>query len=127
MKKRLHLLRVWLALGFIGCAVLVYVCLIPNVPQVMQVPHRDKIEHFLAYLVLGTWFAGILPRRRLLVFAGLLALGVAIEWAQSLTASRSAEVLDVVADVAGTVVGMGLARLGAMRWLEYIDRNVLTK
>ena len=127
MSKHLRLLRFWLALGFFGCAVLLYACLMPSPPQVVHVPHYDKIVHFLAYVVLGAWFAEILPRRLLLVFTGLLTLGVGIEWAQSLTAYRSAEVMDVVADVAGTVVGIGLARIGAMRWLEYLDQNVLTK
>lgn len=127
MSRHLRLLRVWLVLGFIGCALLLYACLMPSPPQLVHVPHYDKIVHFLAYLVLGAWFAEILPRRLLWVFAGLVALGILIELLQSLTAYRSADVLDVAADVAGTVLGIGLARIGAMRWLEYIDQYVLTK
>lgn len=127
MSMRMRWMRVWLALGFVGCGVLLYACLMPHPPQVGSIPHFDKLEHFLAYVVLGAWFAEILSDRRWWVFIGLTVFGLLIEVAQSMTTYRSPNVWDLVADVSGIVAGMTLAWLGAMRWLDYIDRHALPK
>ncbi|GAB3682912.1 VanZ family protein [Salinisphaera aquimarina] len=125
--RELALLRFWLSVGFLGCGIVLYGCLMPSPPQVLSGTYADKIEHFGAYAVLGTWFAGILAPHYLRVFLGLLAFGVLIEILQGLTGYRDAQVGDAVADGLGAMVGIGLARLGAMRWLGYIDRRVEAK
>lgn len=124
---QLALLRLWLSVGVVGCAVLFYICVMPSPPKVVDMANADKIEHFMAYLVLGTWFGGILAPHYLKVFLGLLAFGVFIEIVQGLTGYRDAQFGDAVADGAGALAGVALARLGAMRWLGYIDRRVAAK
>lgn len=124
--RDLELLRFWMSVGLLGCAALFYMCLVPSPPTV-GFPYIDKIEHFVAYLVLGTWFAGILAPRYGRVFFGLLAFGIFIEIVQAVSGWRDGEIGDVVADGLGVAAGIGLAYLGAMDWLGYIDRRVAAK
>lgn len=126
MSTRLHLLPLWLCMGLFGCVVLTYACLMPHPPQV-GISYFDKVEHFLAYLILAAWFAEVLPTRPWQVFTGLVLFGLLIEVAQSMTGYRHPNVMDLVADTVGVVAGMLLARLGAMRWLDYIDCHVPSK
>lgn len=122
-KRQYALIRLWLSIGLLGCGALFVMCLVPNPPSA-NVAHADKIEHFIAYLLLGTWFAGILPTRWLSVFIGLAALGGAIELVQIASGYRDGEWGDFLADCLGAAAGIGLARLGAMNWLRYIDARV---
>lgn len=117
------LIRLWLSIGLLGCGLLFVMCLVPNPPSA-NVANVDKIEHFIAYLLLGTWFAGILPARWLSVFVSLAALGAAIELVQAWSGYRDGEWGDFLADCLGAAAGIGLARLGAMNWLRYIDARV---
>ncbi|MEM8984292.1 MAG: VanZ family protein [Pseudomonadota bacterium] len=85
----------------------------------------DKASHALAFFVLTVWFSALTPRRRLLQLAlAMLVFGIAIEVAQSFTATRQADVLDVVADVIGIAAGAGLAWLGLRRWALWAERIV---
>lgn len=124
MSRRLRFTRLWLGIGLIGCAVLAYASLMPDPPQPSAVPYYDKLAHMLAYGVLGAWFGGVLPSHYGRIFIGLAAYGLVLELVQSLTGYRSGEMLDMAADVAGIIAGLVLARLGMMRWLDYIDGHV---
>lgn len=72
-------------------------------------PYEDKVKHALAFAALALlgWRAGY--REALHLGAGLLALGGAIEVAQSFTPWRSAEWADLLADAIGVAVGLWLA------------------
>lgn len=124
-QQQYALLRVWLSVGFFGCGLLFFMCLVPNPPS-PNVAHADKFEHYLAYVLLGTWFAGILAPRWFTVFIGLVAFGGAIELVQSWSGYRDGEWADLLADSLGILTGIALARLGAMNWLRYIDGRVAT-
>lgn len=117
------LMRLWLSIGLLGCGLLFVMCLVPNPPSA-NVAYADKIEHFIAYLLLGTWFGGILAPRWLPVLLGLAALGGAIELVQAWSGYRDGEWGDLLADCLGAGTGIALARLGAMNWLRYIDARV---
>lgn len=127
MSDRLRLIWLWLSIGFVGCAVLLYACLMPSPPQPQGIHLYDKMIHCLSFLVLSVWFAGVLNGRYLRVFIGLAAFGAAIELIQSVTAYRNGDILDLVADTVGVVAGLGLARLGVMQWLDVVDRYVVSK
>ncbi len=76
-------------------------------------PQADKLHHvwFFALLWLLGARAGLGPRRALGLL--LLGYGVGMEAAQSLTATRSASAVDVLADTAGIALGWMLgARSG---------------
>lgn len=68
------------------------------------------LEHFLAYSTLGfigaAGFADF--RSRMLVGAGLVLLGLGLEFAQMFVPRRTASLVDGGMDIAGTIVGMTL-------------------
>lgn len=77
-------------------------------------PGADKLVHAGLYGVLGLLLARAVgaaaPRRTLgRVMLGVLAFASLDEWHQRFIPGRSAEVLDVVADVAGAAAGLAAA------------------
>lgn len=88
----------------------------------------DKLAHFVIFLVLTVWFSGQYSLRSWWRMAlGLLIFGVAIELCQRLTSSRSAEWLDLVADVFGIAVGLAIARAGAGGWSLRMEHWLLSR
>ena len=71
----------------------------------------DKVEHVIAYVLLGLLGAVSSERGVMRVILGLLVFGSAIEMLQTFSPSRSPDPLDVVADAAGAAFGCGLAIL----------------
>lgn len=104
---RLH--GAWLGLGWLGVGGVVVLSLIPSPPT--GVEHGDKLGHAGSYALLMWWFAQAWLRRdtRTLTAAGLLALGIALEFAQALTGYRSFSVADMAADGLGVALGWLLA------------------
>lgn len=88
--------------------VVIVVCLIP--PPELNLPQNgDKVEHLLAYFILSASAVQLFGSRRALcwVAAGLVAMGVGIEWAQgALTTTRMADPMDAVANASGVLIGM---------------------
>lgn len=121
----------WLALWILGIALVTAGSLMParGIPVPMA-DGSDKVLHFSAYFVLAGWAGGLFRRRRALLLsaAGLLALGCAIEWAQSaLTASRSADPLDLLANGLGVLCGMLLIVWMFPQVLQKLERRVLRR
>lgn len=119
----LRLRWLWLALGCLMMGVILYVCLIPQVPG-PDFPGVDKVEHLLAWGGLGAWFASLIERRGFLRLGiVLVVLGVGIEFAQELMAlGRQGDWRDVVANTLGVVAGIGSVRLGGESWLARIEK-----
>jgi VanZ family protein len=77
----------------------------------------DKWLHLLTFLFLSLWFTGQYSRSaywRLVL--GLTAFGVLIELGQGMIPYRSAEWLDLVADVGGIGIGLIIAIAGLGGW-----------
>ncbi|WP_372973470.1 VanZ family protein [Muriicola sp.] len=83
----------------------------------LEIPYFDKIVHFTFYFIagaLGSLFLHSLQRgakadsRRLLKFLlGLIGYGILIEVLQdSVTTYRSAELLDILANSVGAIIGI---------------------
>lgn len=68
------------------------------------------LEHFLAYSTLGFMGAAGFAdyRSRMLIGAGLILLGIGLEFAQMFVPRRTASLVDGGMDIAGTIVGMAL-------------------
>ncbi|HUG72834.1 MAG TPA: VanZ family protein [Steroidobacteraceae bacterium] len=119
--------RLWFCLGLGIAVAIAVVCLMPgrNIPQFRLV--SDKVEHALAFAMLAFWFGSILVRRDLLWLAlALVAFGGLIEVAQGLMGlGRHADLLDLVADTVGVVVGLLLALTPLGRWAGFIERMFL--
>lgn len=98
--------RLWLAIGWLIVAVIVYFSLAPQVPDI-GIEDGDKLEHLLAYASLMAWWSQLYissPSRRKLGLA-CLALGAAMELAQGLTPARSPDLLDLLANATGILLG----------------------
>ena len=103
--------RLWLSLWWLAVVVVFVVCLVPAPDLPLMPPGGDKIEHFLAYFLLAASAVQIYqgPRALWRVAIGLVALGVAVEFAQgAFTATRSMDAWDVVADTLGVAAGFAI-------------------
>ena len=84
----------------------------------------DKLQHLVGYAVLAGYAVLLFARFRLraVAMAGLVALGVGIEFAQeALTASRRADIADVVANTLGVLLGWSVQRTRLRDGLIRID------
>ncbi|HSM11524.1 MAG TPA: VanZ family protein [Lysobacter sp.] len=84
----------------------------------------DKVEHLLGYFVLSA-YAGMLfarMRTRALCAAGLVALGIGLEFAQAaLTVSRQADPADALFNAMGVLAGLAVAATPAANLLQRLD------
>jgi VanZ family protein len=115
--------RGWLIAGWLFVAIVIVLSIIPggNLPDPPS--GMDKIEHFIGYAGLTTWFIGIYPRSRYVIIAvALLAMGVAIEWLQGeMNLGRSRDHLDVIANAVGVGVGILAAVWRFGGWAQRLE------
>ena len=84
--------------------------------------NADKLLHATTFLVLAVWFSGQYRRPSYLrVAAGLLLFGLIIEGCQYLVGYRSADLLDVAANIAGLVTGFAIALAGLGGWSQRLE------
>lgn len=118
----------WLGLGWLMVAGVVYLSLMPDPPQPVTFPFVDKAEHAAAFAWLALWFLQLVAaRRRRFVVAALLLLGGAIEIAQSFTPTRQFELADLGADAVGIAVGAWLARTALGKMLAALERQLVSR
>jgi VanZ family protein len=113
--------RLWASIGWLmllGVAVLSLV----SISAPIRFDQGDKLTHLLAYAALMYWWGMVHPHRRLPWAIVLALLGVALEWAQSLTPARIMEWPDGLANMAGVLLALGLLRTPAQRLLIRLDR-----
>jgi len=120
-QNRLH--QLWLLVGWLLVLAIVYESLTPS-PVELQVEQGDKFLHAAAYLVLMSWFSNIYEgaRERLISAVGCVALGVAMEFAQLLTDTRTFEVTDMVAGATGVLIAWLLAPPRLPNYLKLVER-----
>ncbi|HEY7760006.1 MAG TPA: VanZ family protein [Burkholderiales bacterium] len=106
----MKLRRAWLGLGWVGVVGVVILSLVP-LPPMAGAEHGDKFGHATTYGLLMWWFAQAWLRSdsRARTAVGLLALGVALEFAQGWTGFRDFSVADMIADALGIALGWLLA------------------
>ena len=98
--------------------VILFLTLINPSHLVMLQSFNDKLEHASAFFVL-TLLANksfVEDEQVLIKTIALLAFGLFIEWAQSLTLYRDAEWLDVAADLTGIIVYWITIKLLSLRF-----------
>lgn len=116
----------WLALWLLGWVLCIVLSLMPAV-DLPGPAHSDKIGHFLAYFMLSAWAVWTFRSRRahLLAALALVALGVAMEFAQAnLTRVRLGDVRDALANTLGVAVGLSLTFTPLQFLLERVDRKL---
>lgn len=80
-------------------------------------PHEDKLYHFVGFFVLALTLRLAFPRLALVWFLALgLGTAVAIEAVQFFMESRDASLGDMIANVAGIVMGWLASRWIRGRW-----------
>lgn len=115
----------WLAAWVAMIAMVVFGSLLPA-GELPPVPFHgfDKVEHLLGYFVLSA-YAGMLfarMRTRALCAAGLVALGIGLEFAQAaLTVSRQADPADALFNAMGVLAGLAVAATPAANLLQRLD------
>jgi VanZ family protein len=83
----------------------------------------DKVEHVIAYAVLGLLGAASSERGIMRLILGLAAFGLAIELLQTFSPGRSPDLFDLAADIAGAGVGCCLAILLRHATALLIDKS----
>jgi len=123
--KSLRFNRLWLAIGWSLVLLVVYLSLTPQ-PLEIPVDEGDKMGHTLAYAVLMLWFSQLhfVSWKRLQLGGSLIALAIALEFAQRYTGYRSFEIADMVAGGAGVVIGWCLAPPRGPAFLAYLERHL---
>lgn len=92
----------------------------------MPVTFSDKLQHFVAYCVLGVYFGGILRRRAFLAALFLLmTMSVILEFLQGAGGQRVFDPYDMVFNAVGLAVGLQLCRMGLRGWCQAAERWVL--
>jgi VanZ family protein len=106
----------WLGLGRFGIVLTIALSLLHLPDTGIDIEEGDKYGHALAYFTLVFWYGQLCATRRALHWRalGFLALGGAIEIAQSFTSYRTADWKDMLADALGVALAWGLA-LSPMR------------
>lgn len=118
--------RVVLAWRLLACGMALAIAigsLWPTLPGPAKLV-SDKLMHFSAYFALALVFAAAFSRRHWLGIAvGLAAFGALIEGLQHwLPGPRSAEWLDMAANLGGIAVGLTAALAVPHRWRQHMDR-----
>lgn len=113
----------WLTGGAL-LVVLVIVLSLMSSPQGVVPPSlQDKSGHLIAYFTLMTWFAGIWRRpSHWVLLLAFIALGAALEWLQGFLPLRVSDPLDMLANSAGAIVALVLARAGLDRWCVGLEQ-----
>jgi VanZ family protein len=113
--------RTWLVAGLVLLAVGLVLAILPA-SSVMPVSVSDKFVHAATFLVLMLWFGGIFEARVApFLVVTLSVYGLLIEMLQSLTPTRQADFMDLLADVAGVMLGWVLSGAGLSRWCVTLE------
>lgn len=87
--------------------VVVALSLLPQNDIPVEIPVTDKVAHFLTYLILT--FVALLSSRQkhsvLTILALQILIGVFVEVAQSFVPGRTPELLDILANSLGVLLG----------------------
>jgi VanZ family protein len=118
--------KVWSVLGWLLVLGVIVGSLMPG-RAMPDVSLNDKLQHASVYLLLMLWFAGFYARRFYLAIAIVLcALGIGLDLLQGLTATRSFELYDIMADLVGIGIGFGLAVAFLGGWCQRVEQRLLS-
>ncbi|MDB4444408.1 VanZ family protein [bacterium] len=126
--RPLRFLTLWLTFGCLLVALVICFSVIASPPEVHHFSGGDKLTHLLAYALVMLWFGLIfLPGRTYLILGfGFIVMGFALEITQGAIGYRSMEVLDMLSNTLGVLLGGLLARTRLSALLVKVE-NKLTK
>ena len=96
----------WLTGAYVLVAAVVYFSL-ARLDVDIQAEGGDKVAHVVAYAFLAFWFMQIYVtfRPRLAIAAGLMALGIMLEFLQGYTGYRNFDYVDMISNATGVALG----------------------
>ena len=111
-------MRVLWGFGVVIVLAALVVCLMPGQELPGSFKINDKAGHLIGHGLMALYFAGLVPRSRWWkIFVFLLLFGIVVEFAQYyMDVGRDGDPRDVIANSAGALLGLLLARLGLARW-----------
>ncbi len=124
----LKLRSFWLAIAYGLVILVIYLSLTGDpVKAGLSFLYQDKFFHALAYFVLMSWFAQIYHANvgRNFIAIILIAVGISLEFLQSLSLVRYYEIADMLANSAGVALGYFLTLTKARNFLVRIEKSVL--
>ena len=113
--------RIWFGVAYVTLILVAVLSLMPVPDTGVQV--SDKIMHFVVYFILSAGFM-VLVHQQSNVFKvaiGLMFYGVALEFLQGLTGYRMFELLDMVANSSGVVVGLLVRVTPVPVWFRLLE------
>jgi len=115
--------KLWLTLGWLLVAVIIFLSLWPKPPQPLEFEQSDKLSHIMAYMILVLWFANIYPQRssRFQLSIGFFAMGVCLELLQGMTEYREFSYTDMLANGLGILLALYLAKTRLATYLLRLD------
>jgi len=125
--RHLKFAPVWLVIGFVLIGFICLMSVISVPAPVKSFLMNDKLMHVAVYGCLMGWFAQIFRHdlMRLGLVAAFIAMGVGMEYVQSMVPSRQFEVLDMIANTSGIVLAWALAYTWLGRTLEWFESTFL--
>jgi VanZ family protein len=127
--KDMHKLRyakLWLTLGWLLVAAIVFLSLWPKPPQPLEFEESDKLYHVIVYMTLMLWFANIYPQRssQLQLSIGFFVMGVCLEFLQGITGYRTFSYADMLANGFGILLALCLAKTRLATYLLRLDTRL---
>ena len=118
-----HKLRkLWLSIGWLLIAFVVYLSLVPHLPMQINVIAGDKLEHAFAYATLMLWFLQLYSAsRRPFIALSLIGMGILLEILQGFTPDRDPDYLDAVANTAGVLLAWLLGKTRLSKTLAAVE------
>jgi VanZ family protein len=115
--------KLWLTLGWLLVAVIIFLSLWPKPPQPLEFEQSDKLTHIIAYLTVMLWFANIYPQRssQFQISIGFFVMGVYLEFLQGMTAYRTFSYSDMLANGLGIILALYLAKTRFATYLLRLD------
>ena len=120
--------KLWLTLGWLLVAVIVFLSLWPKPPQPLEFEQSDKLSHIIVYMTLMLWFANIYPLRssQLQFSIGFFVMGVCLELLQGMTEYRTFSFADMLANGIGILLALYLAKTRLATYLLRLDTWLTT-
>lgn len=122
--------KFWLFIAWTYVFIVCYLSLMSNPPDLnIEFKYIDKLEHFIAYLILMTWFAQIYKSNKSRIYYGMffITMGIVIEILQGLGQVRYFEFGDMFANTLGVVFAWQITKGKLKYGLLAFEEKILIK
>ncbi len=126
-RQTLRYWPLWAMMGWVLVGAVIYLSLMPKLPEFPGPFRWDKLDHLTAYLVLMSWFTQLYrtPRVHAFLAGAFILLGGGMELLQYTTGYRTLDAMDMTANTLGVLLAWGLARTRFALALQFLERKLL--